>query len=947
MSERIPRDTGSPRSGSEDPRQPRADAISRRLYRSQVHERLFGKRLETLKIGRFILLERIGAGSMGEIYAAYDDRLDRKVAIKLLHDGLDTSPSARQRLLREAQTLARLSHPNVVHVYEVGEFQGRVFIAMEFVAGRTLREWLHTSAPPVRRPTMPEILRHFIAAGRGLEAAHDAGLVHRDFKPANVLIGDDGRARVVDFGLARAVIQPLLPGSVAVDPQTPDAALDDPELLRRVITQTTVGRLLGTPGYMSPEQLRGEEADHRSDQFSFCVALYEALHGKRPFAGDTLDQLRQTVQSGVIRESSRHIRVPASLHKAMLRGLSTDPDKRFADMATLLRAIEEPTSRRRPWAWLMVGAVVSALVWLLISGGEPPIRSSEPPDPCSGAGSAMDEVWNDERQERLVHVFARAKMTAGWEGTREGIEKYQRAWRATSVEACRATHVRGTRPATALTDSTACLERGRMPLDALLRDIEREDARALVSALDVLATLYAPDTCISPEYLANPLQPPPAAIAARVKVIREQLADAHNHRVLGYYGDAAGTAGAALEQARSLDYKPVLAEAEYELGVSWVLRGEPGDVQNADEMLERAELHALASGHDQLLVAIRHDLVLSAILFHQNMDKATKWADGADAAIERVGETPRLRAMQLRLLGRLAQAEERYQDAASFHEQALVIAHRDPDYPAVWRASHLHELGTALRRGGQLDQAEIQYRLAIDALNSKVHIAHPRLAEIHFDLAALAIERGELDGALTILRQIVGVHERALGSNHRLVGKAHLEIAKVFFLKAASPGNAGDLRDAIEHLQLAYDIYRHAYSADHVKLAGIYELAGAIAYTQECPGVALAWYQLALDKLQWTWGTENRRRIELAYVWANIAEARLALGNLEGAEVAIAQADMQEAEKTHARSEVEAFIKYLRDRLEKERGTRTRRPAPTPEHCEKIPLVLKTSSEEP
>src|SRR5262245_13552108 len=181
-------------------------SVSANVRKAQVRAALFHKKLEPVRVGRFILLEQLGVGAMGEIYAAYDERLDRRVALKLVRHGSDLTVRADELLLREAQALAQVSHPNVVQIYEAGAHDGRLFIAMELIRGQTLTQWLQDASQMPRPHRSREILRRFIAAGRGLEAAHAAGVAHRDFKPDNVLVGRDGRVCVVDFGLARVLV---------------------------------------------------------------------------------------------------------------------------------------------------------------------------------------------------------------------------------------------------------------------------------------------------------------------------------------------------------------------------------------------------------------------------------------------------------------------------------------------------------------------------------------------------------------------------------------------------------------------------------------------------------------------------------------------------------------------------------------------------------------------
>jgi len=278
--------------------------------------------LEARFIGHFAVLRKLGEGGMGVVYAAYDERLERRVALKLIH-GDDTA-----RLMREAQALARVSHPNVVQIYEVGTYADRVFVAMEYVEGPTLTEWL---AEPRE---FGAILDVFVQAGRGLEAAHARGLVHRDFKPGNVIVGADGRARVLDFGLARADDRRDEPAPQGISA----ARMSDPSLLSSPLTRT--GSLLGTPAYMSPEQFLGVAVDARSDQFSFCVALYEALYDKRPFAGATMSELMAAVTRGEVEPPPPRPELAATIPAAVLRGLIAEPEARWPTMTELLDVLD-------------------------------------------------------------------------------------------------------------------------------------------------------------------------------------------------------------------------------------------------------------------------------------------------------------------------------------------------------------------------------------------------------------------------------------------------------------------------------------------------------------------------------------------------------------------------------------------------------------------------------
>ncbi len=278
-------------------------------------------------IDRYTVLERIGAGGMGEVYAAYDQKLDRKVALKVLRR---RSAMYQKRLIREAQAMARLAHANVVAVFDAGTVDGRLFLAMEFVLGRTLKAWQRAATR-----SHDEVLNVYLAAGRGLSAAHAAGLVHRDFKPDNVLVSDAGDVKVTDFGIARATSEAattreLVDRTTAPSASAPasDVALAEP--------MTEEGELLGTPGYMAPEQCLGEAADERSDQFAFCVSLYEALYGEKPFAGETVVAMLDATVRGAIREAPKGSTVPLRLRRVLVRGMSPEGADRYPSMRALL-----------------------------------------------------------------------------------------------------------------------------------------------------------------------------------------------------------------------------------------------------------------------------------------------------------------------------------------------------------------------------------------------------------------------------------------------------------------------------------------------------------------------------------------------------------------------------------------------------------------------------------
>jgi serine/threonine protein kinase len=341
------------------------------------------------RLGRYVVLHPIGTGGMGTVVAAHDPELDRSVAIKVVRAGFwaDASDAARAQLRREAQAMARLAHPNVVGVHDVGATaRGHLFVAMQLVPGAPLDQWL-------RRPrAWREILDVCVGAGRGLAAAHRAGLVHRDVKPANILVDGEGTARLCDFGLAAA-------GAATID------------------------LACGTPAYMALEQHRGTAADARSDQFAYAVTVFEALYGRRPFAGDTKQAIAVAIATGRIDAPSRAERrgAPRQVERALARALAAAPRDRYASMDELLAALAvKPPTRRLGVAVAVTGVAVAGLVLgAARSSGAPPrhpgdLEAAPPPvltiDPLARCAPAADpQAASVEHAARRWRVTARPR----------------------------------------------------------------------------------------------------------------------------------------------------------------------------------------------------------------------------------------------------------------------------------------------------------------------------------------------------------------------------------------------------------------------------------------------------------------------------------------------------------------------------------------------------------
>ncbi|MBX7079210.1 MAG: serine/threonine protein kinase [Nannocystaceae bacterium] len=422
-------------------------------------------------VGRYVVLERAGAGAYGVVYAAYDPQLDRRVALKLMA----LARGETDERLREARALGRLSHPNVVTIHDVGEIGGSVFLAMEFVAGRTLRDLLAGA-----RAGDAEILRAFIDAGRGLQAAHQLGIVHGDFKPANVMIGADGRARVLDFGLA-----------------TMQGGADE---------TTAASRVAGTPAYMAPELFSGAPTSVASDVFAFCVALHEAYAGTRPFGGTTAAELAYAILHAEPAPLPR--RVPARIRRIIRAGLARDPAVRPPTLAAVLAALQPPRART---GLIAVGsAAVTAIVMLR--------ASSFVPDPCADAGAAVAAVFDDAARERLrQHIDAAddPDLTHMTPAIETRLDRAVERTRDQLDEVCAAEHKPPDERPPRLVERRRCLDVRVATLTRLVDALQRADGVHLGLAIGVSENALRDTDCTD---ASDPLLVTPAGDAGAVRI---------------------------------------------------------------------------------------------------------------------------------------------------------------------------------------------------------------------------------------------------------------------------------------------------------------------------------------------------------------------------------------------------------------------------------------------
>jgi tetratricopeptide (TPR) repeat protein len=694
---------------------------------------------------------------MGEVYAAYDPELDRKVAVKIMQS---RSPEGEARLLREAKTVAKLQHPNVVVVYEVGKFRDTVFIAMEFVEGRTLGAWLRAEARPWR-----EILRVFQAAARGLAAAHAIGIIHRDFKPDNVMITKTGEVRVMDFGLARTVD----PGpdddgggggtSLGSDAESGLArvAAADSQVDSETLTRT--GALMGTPAYMAPEQYTGRALDARTDQFSFCVSLYEALYGERPFAGETLLSLIVNVAEGRMRPLPEHSTVPTWLRRVVLRGLSPSPEARHSSMGDLLTALDaDPTGRRRRWLASLAGAALLGGLGLAANrtgrgGGLI----------CTDSADRLAGVWEPSagpspRKDAIRRAFlATGKSFAvqSYATTARLLDGYVGRWTSMSRENCEATHLRGAQSEEVLDLRTSCLADRLANLRALTDVFVAADEGVVTKAAAAAGSLPPLDRCADVGALRAVVKPPEdPATRQRVAELRGELARVNALSTSGQCRLAETRGEVLIEAVRGTGYHPLLGEALTAVGA---LGEDCADPELALSQLKEGYLEATAGGDDATAVIAATGVVefLANRLGHP--DAARDWLLVARASAIRTSDPTRIQgelltaeALMLSATGNVDQAVLKGKEAV-----AITVKVLGPDHP--FSINGLMNMGDNLSRGGRYGEAVEADEDALSAARRALGDEHPAAAAIRANECEALNRLHRFDEALRLCERAMDI----------------------------------------------------------------------------------------------------------------------------------------------------------------------------------------------
>jgi eukaryotic-like serine/threonine-protein kinase len=801
---------------------------------------------EGSRVGRYVVLEQAGEGGMGVVVRAYDPKLRREVALKLMRTG--GGPEGQARMLREAQALARLSDPHVVAVYDAEVTEHGVCIAMEYVEGHTLGRWLGE-----QKRGWQEVLNVVVAMARGLASAHAAGLVHRDVKPANVLVGTDGRVRLTDFGIARAGENGSAGGS-SVD-GVAEPGLQD---------LTQAGTVLGTPAYMAPEQHVGKRADARADQYALCVVAWEGLYGQRPFRKEsTVGSLREAKLRGPpARPASR---VPVWLHTVLVRGLAVEPDGRWPSMETLVEALLSGQSRsRRRRAGLGVGLVASVVAATLTWQGWQRARQVAA---CEQEGESIAEVWNDETRETLrgaltgtgvSHAEETAKKVMPW------LDGQARAWQDARTQACLEARVQGSWDLEVLDRSRWCLDEHRMELEALVTELSRGEGKGVEKAVSAAAGLAGVAGCRDAARLAR-LPAPPTARQAELALVRAELSKAQALEHTGAYEEGLETARRALERAEAFEWPPLSVEIRIQLGR---LLERTGDPEGAAEALETAFFEASKAGASEAVVHAADRLVYTVGHRLARHEEGRRWARHAEVMLATLPDpTGTMLAAHYSSLANVLYAAGEPEEAVALHERALDIRENalGPEHPDV--AESLDNLANVhfVTRGFQ--QAKVLHERALEIRENGLGTQHPRVAESLNNLAGVHLATGGYEEAKALLERALAIRDQALGPEHPDVAANLHNLGMVY---QATGGH----EEAKARFERSLTISEKVFGPEHSHVARILQNLAAVHHNTKDYEQAKARFERALAIHENVHGPEHPQLISSLIGLAEVALAQ-------------------------------------------------------------------------
>ncbi len=843
---------------ADSPHGPVRQDLERVVAFEAIRAQLFAGPGQPVSIGRFSIAQRIGQGGMGTVYLGVDPELERKVAIKVVRDlggNVEEIERARRSLEREARAAAGLTHPNVVTVYESGRCGDGFYVAMEFVEGRTLRAWLE-----LRRRGWEEVLTMFIGAGRGLQAAHVAGLAHCDFKPDNVLIGADGRAQVADFGLVRWMESRSEPSLEVSPSQTMEGS-----------SSTVQSAIAGTPRYMAPEQRRGLPIGPRCDQFSFCVALYEALLGAVPYERD---ESMDFEHPGALGRAHVGARLPRRLVRALLVGLALVPERRHPSMSALVDELERVMGSRRRRKWWALGAVLAAT-----TGGLGYALAEHPIDPCEGASAVIEEVWSPLVRERV-----RAQLvTSGSEGLASRvtglIDEYGEAWGTMRRASCEATYHEGTQSMDLFELRSACLERRRYTLENLVQRLQEGDEPLLSQAAGLVEGMTPIEECEADFVRSNVMT---NATASRNDLSRSPETDAASRAAYRLLADgqlrlAEGGVDEALAMFREVETRAHAAGLRQLEGIAIRLRvgqrmlegppeGVMGPLQAALGLAIEAGDHGSAVMTLVLMLQARREGAADPIDPSLLLTLGRAWA--------RKSARPIVYETELDLeAASMALASGQWKDALDLLERssARLEASRWSDHSVVYRVQLLR--GDALLEGGRLDDAAHVLTELRDRLRAQLGPRHVMVADTEVRLGGTRRLLGQLPAAKEHYLEAKAIYVDRLGHDTPRVALVLGELAGVY----KGLGELAAAREAFEH---SIAMSRRIYGHDDANVAISLNQLAELEYEMEALEEGLEHARAAVELAKASFG---ERHVYTAAFENTVGKLELATGRVQAA----------------------------------------------------------------
>ncbi len=767
-------------------------------------------------LGRYLVIDELGRGGMGVVLRAYDPKLQREVALKCIRPELAEGSSPTE-LINEAQSMAQLSHPNVVSVYDV-EIDGEVVVlVMEYVDGATLVDWLYRD-----RRSWRAIVDVFLGAGRGLEAAHQVGVLHRDFKPGNVLVTADDRAKVTDFGLARIAEGRASRAPSAEDslPSAEDSSSRESSLRKSQVmlihlsslpptAPATDGQTIkGTPAYMAPEQHENGVLSPAVDQYAFCASLWEALTGSLPF---TIGRKTMSALLAAKREGPppwpKDVEVPRTLVDAITRGLRPDPADRWPSMKELLAAITPPDPRGRLgvlWgiagATLVAASVTSMFVWQQRHAAL-----------CSGAQEELAGVWDEDRRTRAESAVLGTGLGYAqgvWERVGPAVDDYAARWIAAHAETCEATALRGEQSTEVMDLRMNCLRKAKVALAASTTALVDADDRTVEKAHALVTSLPRLERCDDVEALQSEVPlPDDEDDRAAVRAIESTLATANTQLEIGRYDDAMAMIDSVADAVVQLDYGPL--QTEWSLAAGDAHEG-LGDYEKAEAAHVSALRSALQWRQWRIASQAARGLAFEVGGVLQRHGEGLAFAQTSLGLARGLGPVSEAAAKSslasiYNAQGKRAAAENELREALALYE-----ASSDPD--ALGAASAHSNLAIVLAMQGELDEAEQELRTALGVYEHELGPVHPSVASMHNNLAVILRNRGDHASAEAEQRRVIELYESALGPEHPNVASSRSNLAVTLESQGRGAEAEVEARRAIE-------IYEATLGPDHADVA--------------------------------------------------------------------------------------------------------------------------------